>query len=168
MQLIGDIEQLRQQVFNDIKHSLASIQELAAQPHPTLESGIRILERLRAECYEDLNQIQHEFLALQAAEHLLKLNASVELSWNPRQTGTADEPDIRGMSMEAIIFSAEVTASPRPSGAIDVRMRDTLQKLSTFPGEKFYFVRTAEMSKRASSKIAKAGWSINVVLMPLS
>ena len=61
-----------------------------------------------------------------------------------------------------VLLSAEITASERPIGAIDVHMRDTLTKLSTMPGRKLYFVRTDAMQMRAKTKVSGAGHSIEV------
>jgi hypothetical protein len=60
------------------------------------------------------------------------------------------------------LLSAEVTASERPVGTIDTRIRDTLAKLGNMPGRRFYFVRTASMEQRATTKIEKGGFAIEV------
>jgi hypothetical protein len=39
-------------------------------------------------------------------------------------------------------------------------MKNTLAKLSEFDGDKYYFVRTDEMLKRAQKYIKDGGWSI--------
>jgi hypothetical protein len=64
-------------------------------------------------------------------------------------------------------LSAEATTSFEPKGFIDTRMAETLKKLSTFPGSKFYFVMSEEMRKRAESKISKADYAIAVVVVGL-
>jgi hypothetical protein len=61
-----------------------------------------------------------------------------------------------------IVLSAEVTTSERPVGIIDTRIRDTLAKLSTMPGRRFYFVRTDTMGQRAMTKVEKGGFPIEV------
>jgi hypothetical protein len=127
---------------------------------------VSILDRLRKETYEDLNQIQHEHLILRAAEWLLSEKlcppATVWL-WNPRQTGDHQEPDLRGIHNTKIVVSGEITTSESPNGVIDTRMRQTLSKLSAMAGVKYYFVRTEPMRKRARTKIAKNAWLIQVV-----
>ncbi len=114
-----------------------------------------------------MNQLQHEALLLEAAaeiEHGLQ-DADIEWTWNPRQKGGRDEPDLQGRADGNIVISAEATASPIPKGYIDSRIRDTLKKLSAFPGKRFYCVRTPQMQQRAETKIVKAGYDIEVLLL---
>ena len=85
--------------------------------------------------------------------------------WNPRQTGAADEPDLRGSIGSETVVSAEITTSGRPIGAIDKRMATTLGNLSNMSGRKFYFVRTENMRRRAQTKVDKAGYDIEVRLI---
>ncbi len=35
------------------------------------------------------------------------------------------------------------------------------------PGDRYYFVRTESMRKRAATKVSKAGWAIKVVLIEI-
>jgi hypothetical protein len=86
--------------------------------------------------------------------------------WNPRQTGSKEEPDLAAEQQGIRLISAEVTASRNPIGIIDKRMTQTLQKLNKMPGKKrFYFVRSESMSKRAQSKVVNNNLDINVVLL---
>lgn len=140
--------------------------QLSLQPCTTAEAGIRILDRLRKETYEDLNQIQHEHLIVRAAEWLLakqKCPPETLWLWNPRQTGDHSEPDLRGSNAGAVVLSAEITTSENPVGTIDSRMQKTLAKLAAMEGARYYFVRTETMRQRASTKVAKGGWQIEVV-----
>jgi hypothetical protein len=89
---------------------------------------------------------------------------AVEWFWNPRQTGDATEPDLRGVLYGKIAISAEVTCSERPAGVIDTRMATTLGKLDAMPGRKFYFVRTEEMAQRGRTKVRKRRYDIEVRL----
>lgn len=50
-------------------------------------------------------------------------------------------------------------------GMLDARMRDTLRKLNEMEGDKYYFVRTKEMEKRANTKVTKNKWDIKVVII---
>jgi hypothetical protein len=166
MELLGTFEQAKQKVLADVQRFVATIRELAALPFTTCEAGVGILDRVRRETYEDLNQIQHEHLILCAAEWLLAqaiCEPSTQWSWNPRQTGNHQEPDLRGMDGNTIVVSAEITTSERPVGVIDTRMHKTLRKLAAMEGSKFYFVRTQAMERRARTKVEKAGWEIRVV-----
>jgi hypothetical protein len=112
-----------------------------------------------------LNQIQHEFLLLQGLAWLSKngFESEIDWDWNPRQTGGGNEPDLRGSVNGKILVSAEASTSEKPQGILDTRMRKTLEKLSRMDGQRFYFVSSDEMMKRAETKILKANWSIKVV-----
>lgn len=163
---MGTFDKAHNKVLTDIRRCLLRIQAISAMPFETAEAGVGILQQLRGETYEDLNQIQHEHLIVRAAEWLIaegKCPASTEWFWNPRQTGDHEEPDLRGVQSNAILVSAEITTSHTPVGVIDSRIRRTLAKLSQTEGAKYYFVRTEAMQKRANTKIAKAGWPITVV-----
>jgi hypothetical protein len=157
-------------VSADIRSTLALIREASAGPDPdSTAAGIDLLRRLRQQVYENLNQIQHEYLILQAAacirrEHLVEVEGH-QWFWNPRQTGKGTEPDLSVFLGTEQVISTEVTASEDPQGAIDKRMAQTLEKLSQMAGHKFYFVRTQRMRQRAITKVGKAGWQIDVVLL---
>jgi hypothetical protein len=169
MERLGTFADARIKVLADVERLLSTVQRVAATPIAEVEAGIAVLKELRAETYEDLNQIQHEFMIVRAAEWLVTQNrvpSETLWSWNPRQTGLADEPDLRGEHNGAIILSAEITTSTEPKGLIDSRMRTTLEKLSNMDGERFYFTASEAMCQRARTKIRKAGWQIQTVHLP--
>src|SRR3989304_2476173 len=158
MESLGTFIEAHQKILSDVQRFLATVNNLSSKPCETAEAGIGILDRLRRETYEDLNQIQHEHLIVRAAEWLLeKRNCPLETVWywNPRQTGDHTEPDLRGIYSGAILVSAEITTSEKPVGTIDSRMKKILTKLAAMQGEKFYFVRTSEMRQRAATTITK-------------
>ena len=166
MNQLGTFMDARRKVLADIQNFLATVRGISATPVETAEAGIAMLIKLRQETYEDLNQIQHEHMIVSAAEWLVtKSRCPVDTvwAWNPRQTGNDSEPDLRGEHMGVVIVSAEITTSESPIGTIDTRMRDTLKKLSSMKGERFYFARTESMCQRAQTKAMKAGWRIEVV-----
>lgn len=166
MNPIGTFDEAHRKVLADIRRCLLRIQALSALPFETDEEGVGILQQLRGETYEDLNQVQHEHLIVRAAEWLIaegKCPADTEWSWNPRQTGDHEEPDLRGTQGASILISAEITTSQNPVGEIDLRMRKTLAKLAKTEGTKYYFVRTEAMAQRANTKVSRAGWPITVV-----
>jgi hypothetical protein len=170
MERLGTFTDASAKVLADVRRCLTTIQGLSALPFETPEAGVAILQRLRSETYEDLNQIQHEHLIVRAALWLIAGNIcplTTEWFWNPRQTGDDQEPDLQGLDQGAVIVSAEITTSAKPDGVIDTRMRNTLRKLSATPGAKYYFVRTESMRNRAFTKVDRAGWTIQVVLLPL-
>ena len=155
-------------VLADIRAVLHPIRATALHEPVSVHEGIALLLALRQEIYEDLNQIQHEYLILRGAEWL-RANGHPEPQkrwfWNPRQTGDETEPDLAVFLNGQQIVSGEVTASENPNGSIDTRMADTLRKLSTMPGQKLYFVRTETMRQRAATKVGKTHSLIQVVLL---
>jgi hypothetical protein len=165
MERIVDLNTAETQVFQRVRELIAASRVIVAEEPPNLKSGIETLKELRRAIYENLNQIQHEGMILRAArllENSELTGRDVEWYWNPRQTGTADEPDLRGLVSDRIVVSAEITASESPRGIIDQRMGTTLKKLSKLPGKAFYFVCTDSMEKRARTKIGQAGYQIEV------
>jgi hypothetical protein len=171
MELLGTFDAAHAKVLQDAQRCLEAIQRHASRPFNTAAQGVQILRDLRRESYEELNQIQHEHLIIHGAEWLVRhkrCNASAQWHWNPRQTGDATEPDLRGVVDGKVVVSAEVTASQNPVGVIDTRMHKTLAKLAHSAGERFYFVSTPSMLRRAQTKVRKNGWPIEVVLLDAS
>ena len=165
MEALTDPEQAEANVLADIRGFLSDLRGLTADSR-SLENGTERLRKIRSAVYENLNQIQHEYLVLQGLKWLRNngySEAHLKWFWNPRQTGDATEPDLRATHDGRIVLSAEATTSEKPEGVIDSRMRDTLAKLSKMPGRRFYFVRTQAMAQRATTKVAKNSWRIEVV-----
>lgn len=169
MNYLGTFADARVKVLADVQRFLRTVQRVVATPISDVESGIAVLKQVRGETYEDLNQIQHEFMIVCAAEWLVtqkRCPTDTLWSWNPRQTGPADEPDLRGEHGGIVVSSAEITTSVSPRGLIDSRMQSTLRKLSTMAGERFYFTASPSMCRRAQTKILKGGWQIEAVHLP--
>ena len=170
MEPLGTIEEAEEKVLSDVHRCLSRIKQLAVQPFETAGSGVSILRRIRSETYEDLNQIQHEYFVLRAAQWLLTNRVCEQGTmwwWNPRQTGTSREPDLQGRRHNGdVVLAAEITTSESSEGKIDTRMRITLTKLSEMEGARYYFVCTDSMRQRANTKVARAGWPITVVMIP--
>ncbi len=166
MEEIGSLVTAEDRLLAELKDVFSHIR-VAGQTEPAnLELSREILRSLRHLVYEDMNQILHEALILRTAKLLqLDLYSGVAVTWfwNPRQTGTKDEPDLRGLTQDKVIVSAEITTSSSPRGVIDGRMAKTLQKLSTMPGDKYYVVATEAMELRAKSKLSNLGYQINVL-----
>ena len=157
-------------VLNDIRNLLLSLPSASQRAPISIYEGISLVLNLRQEIYENLNQIIHEYMILRAAEWLRSHGHQEPQNrwyWNPRQTGDKTEPDLAVFKDEQQIASAEITTSEKPMGSIDTRMSDTLRKLSQMPGQKFFFVRTDVMYKRAATKVREASFAIKVVLLPL-
>jgi hypothetical protein len=165
------IGEAKSKILDDIQNCLSLVRTISSHSITKVEEGVLLLQQLREETYEDLNQIQHELLIVSAADWLINRGVYPEhmsWEWNPRQTGDNTEPDLRGHVGRNILLSAEATTSARPVGTIDKRMRCTLEKLAMMPGEKYYFVRTTEMAQRARAKISKGRWPIDVVELNLA
>jgi hypothetical protein len=165
MQRLTDPAEAEAKVLADIRGFLADLRDLTAEAR-SVDEGTDRLRRIRNTVYENLNQIQHEHLVLQGLRWLRDndySDAGLNWFWNPRQTGDATEPDLRATDDARIILSAEATTSEKPEGVIDSRMRETLAKLNTMPGNRFYFVRTAAMARRATTKVLKNSWDIRIV-----
>lgn len=145
---------------------LDNIRRLVEATPNNVEEALEQLRIVRQDAYEDLNQVQHEYLIVRGARWLIEHDvvcANVSWSWNPRQTGHANEPDLAATLNGETLASAEATTSPEPKGKIDERMATTLRSLSAMPGERFYFVKSESMRRRAATKIEKAGWDIRAV-----
>lgn len=165
MQKVGSLVDAEEELLREIKELLARARAVVPEEVRSFQSGIDVLGSLRDLVYEALNQIQHAALLLEAARWL-RTNVlggkEPEWHWNPRQTGGIDEPDLRcDHDLGRIV--AEATTSARAEGSIDVRMASTLSKLNKMKGDRFYFVRTGHMKRRAETKIKKGGWQIQVV-----
>jgi hypothetical protein len=168
MKPLGSIESASDGVLKDARKLLERLHGHAVHEPITVAEAIKSLKYIRQEIYESLNQIQHEYLTIQAAKWL-QINDPILVGaswlWNPRQTGGYNEPDLAVVRQEVCLISAEVTTSRDPVGLIDSRMRDTLVKLSQMQGKKFYFVPTEKMKRRAQTKVSKSGWDINIVVI---
>jgi hypothetical protein len=166
MQNIKDITAAELTLFNQLKE-VFSYFRLASQPQvEDLDKSLEILKRLRHLVYEDMNQLLHEALILKTARLIQNEyypNIEIKWLWNPRQTGSKNEPDLQGLYQDKVIISAEMTTSLSPKGTIDSRMTQTLEKLSNMHGKKYYVVITKEMEQRAKSKVNRLGYEINVL-----
>ncbi|MDI6903849.1 MAG: hypothetical protein QMC77_08980 [Methanocellales archaeon] len=165
MEKIDDLTLMEEEVFKKVKMLILNIKKAIEDETLDLTVGIDILEVLRKDIYEDLNQIQHEAMILQAAQSINSndfYGDNIDWYWNPRQTGLAEEPDLRGKIAGKIVVSAEITTSENPVGTIDTRMASTLKNLDKMPGKKIYFVRTETMEKRAKTKVSKCGYQIEI------
>jgi len=168
MERMPAFENARNKILGDVYELFGRIKPVARiTTKPTnFKWCLEVLQSLRSLIAEDLNQIQHEALLLQAAEHIEGTLSfkGVEWYWNPRQTGNKEEPDLEGKIGSETVVSAEVTTAEKPVGATDKRIKYTLEKLSKMPGRKFYVVRTIDMEKRARTKADNLGLKIGVII----
>jgi hypothetical protein len=168
MDKISDIQKAEEKVLSDMNKFIENIRRNTIDDIPSLGEGLARLRNIRASVYENLNQIQHEYLILQGLSWL-SINgfgqSELHWYWNPRQTGNSSEPDLKAVTNGKIVVSAEATTSEKPQGIIDSRMRDTLSKLNQMEGNKYYFVRTKEMEQRAKTKVTKNKWDVKVVII---
>jgi hypothetical protein len=87
----------RENVMADIGALISQLRLLTSAEPRSVKDGIATLRQVRRQSYEDLNQVQHESLIVEAADwlqarHPIPLSAT--WYWNPRQTGDASEPDL--------------------------------------------------------------------------
>jgi hypothetical protein len=165
LEQIEDSAEAEAKVLRDMQEIVVKFRRLSAQDVKDISGGVEQLREIRSSIYEDLNQIQHEYLLLRGLGWLLAngFDKVEKWEWNPRQTGSRNEPDLRGSANGEILISVEASTSEYPRGKVDSRMTETLEKLSKMEGQKFYFVSTVEMERRAETKTRKANWSIGVV-----
>jgi len=165
MDKIESLGKAEAKILGDMQEIVSTIRGLSAHDVKDAQHGVLLLREIRLSVYENLNQIQHEYLILRGLRWLCDngFESHIEWEWNPRQTGDADEPDLRGIRDGRILISAEATASENPIGTVDARMSQTLEKLNTMQGQRFYFVSTDRMAQRARTKANKRNWSIKVV-----
>ncbi|ESX97317.1 hypothetical protein [Mesorhizobium sp. LNJC403B00] len=166
MPVINDLGQLRADLERRASTFAARARELFSGDIGNLDQQMKLLQQFRSQSYELLNQLQHEFLIIRALDWLKERPAYGRVTrwtWHPTSTGTATEPDLLGCRGEVALISAEITTWANPDGVIDQRMRRTLCKLANMPGERFYFVSSATMAARATTKVGKANYPITVV-----
>ena len=115
MERIDNIEQAKVKVLTDMNAFLSSIRGVSDENVSDLGVGLSKLRSIRSSMYENLNQIQHEYLILQGLIWL-RSNDHVPLGtqwyWNPRQTGDSTEPDLRGTSKGQVVISISLPLSP--------------------------------------------------------
>ena len=159
-----DIKKAKSVLENKISDQLSGLKNILNSPGNSLTEKIELLRSVRSAVYEDLNQFQHENLIIKVATELQQDFRKVDQwKWHPNQTGGKSEADLQGYMNGKIILSAEITTSLRPIGAIDKRMRTTLEKLDELEGNKFYIVQTEAMAQRARSKINNFNFDITVL-----
>lgn len=96
MERISNLTQAQEKVFEDMCELMEVLRDLSADIS-SLNDGIQRLQAIRAKLYENLNQIQHEYLIIQGIQWLQARGYTgdgVEWYWNPRQTGDSREPDL--------------------------------------------------------------------------
>src|SRR5438093_1082265 len=96
MERLSNIQQAEAKVLADVREFLRAVRGLSENTE-SLQEGADRLRQIRRAVYENLNQIQHEYLILQGLNWLQDNGyggVNVEWYWNPRQTGDANEPDL--------------------------------------------------------------------------
>lgn len=159
MARLDDLSSRKTDIFNEIKRLISKTEGAIRDRPSNLTEGIDIVERLRRDIYEDLNQIPHKAMIVRAANLLSSTDYRgkvIEWYWNPKQTGSKKEPDLRGKIAGKTAINAEITTSEKPDGG-DKKIAYTLRKLDGFSKKcrKIYFVRTETMKQRAETKKAR-------------
>jgi len=156
-----DIVKEKQQLVHELKDWFTRTKDHLNFIPEDLTSQINLLNTIRKDIYEDLNQLQHKALIIRAAEMLQIEFPSIDnWTWFPKQTSHPNYADLTGYVNQAIFLNAEATTSNKPQGLIDKRMFKTLIELNQKEGLKFYFVQSDAMLNRAVSKIANNNFSI--------
>ncbi len=166
MKELTDCAQEEVHILERLKACLDKARAAVSSDTPDIKSGIAALNLLRTNCAEDINQLQHAAGILAAAKYLYDQQPDADILkwyWHPYQTGGINEPDLRIVRGADIAISAEVTTATKPEGATAKRMQHTLDKLQKMQGDRFYFVFSEQMRKRATSKVKRAGHDITVV-----
>ncbi len=117
MKTLGDLSAAQNSVLEHARTLLETIRRCAANEPETVAEAIGMLAEIRVEAYEDLNQLQHEYLILCSATWLVDTQvvpSSVSWQWNPHQTGDKTEPDLAAESDQKRLVSAEITTLGRP------------------------------------------------------
>jgi len=169
---LGNVTNALKDVRKRLARFLKAARRITARKPKTIADSIAILRELRRETYEDLNQLQHEYMVLEAIEWLIKnKRCPAETEWwcHLQQTSGHGEPDLCGIHEGRSIILAEVSASENPDGVIDQRIRKALDSLHQMPNfsKKFYFVRTISMKRRADTKVGKKKCNIKVVQLDI-
>ncbi|MFN0082292.1 MAG: hypothetical protein ACKVOM_07200 [Ferruginibacter sp.] len=162
-QTVLDIEKERTILINEMSNWFDKIKSHTENVPLDLNSQIKLLETIRKDLYENINQIQHSALIIKAAEELKIKYPSVDSwTWHPKQTSHPDFADLTGYVKNEVFINVEVTTSLKPVGTIDQRMISTLTKLNSKSGFKFYYVLTKEMALRAKTKIKNNNFDIEI------
>jgi hypothetical protein len=166
MERITDIGHMMGKVLSDMNNFISTIRKFVGEEVSSLTDGLTVLRNVCSSVYEDLNQIQHEYLILQGFLWLSENGFNqpeIIWYWNPRQTGNIEEPDLRATLNGKIVVSAEVTTLEISQDLIDSKMNHTLLKLNEMEGTRYYFIRTTSMENRARTKITGGRLRIEVV-----
>jgi hypothetical protein len=161
MQLI--IEKAEKELENKIDNLLVGLIEFKVKKDDALLEKVNILNKIRLNFYENINQFQHENLLIETAK---RLQSDYEIDiwkWHPNQTSKKDEVDLMGFKNEKLVVCAEVTTSNNPDGRIDTIMRNTLEGLQKINADRFYVVTTEKMYNRAINKAKNRGLNINIL-----
>ncbi len=149
-----------------IKMFFDNIKNIAEYKTNDIQSNLITIYELRTKIYEELNQLQHAYLIILAAEELKKEHKEINIwFWHPEQTSSLGYTDLTGFCNDKVILRAEVTTSAKPQGSIDTRMYNVLEKLNDYPGLKYYYVVTKEMKQRAEIKKRKHNYNVEIRLI---
>jgi len=163
------------QIHDEVHELLPKIEVIAREVKATKRQARRmqaealLLARIRTLAGELINQNLHHYAVTLAVGYLRKKHKGIRIyrkDVHARQTGGADDPDIRGHIDGQPDVCAEVTAHLKPQGYVDTRIRDTLLKLKRIQNcQRYYFITTSVMRQRADTKLRKMKCRIKVVLL---
>jgi hypothetical protein len=161
------IETAKKEFEEKLKAKLQGLANLIAVNCINLADQINLINQIRTNIYEDLNQFQHAFLLIKSAEYFkIKFPEIDKWEWHPFQTSGDLEPDLRGYCKDKILVNVEATTAQNPRGKIDTGMKKTLFKLNKhIQGDNYYVIQTEKMLERAKSKIKNNNLNIQTLLL---
>lgn len=161
------IETAKKEFEENLKAKLESLANLIVVKCTNLEDQIKLINQIRKEIYEDLNQFQHAYLLIKSAEYFkTKFPEIDKWEWHPFQTSGDLEPDLRGYCMDKVLINVEATTAQNPKGKIDTGMKKTLFKLNQhIQGDNYYVIQTDKMLERAKSKIKNNNLNIRTLVL---
>ena len=161
------IETAKKEFEEKLKAKLESLANLIAVKCTNLADQINLINQIRTEIYEDLNQFQHAYLLIKSAEYFKTEFPEIDKwEWHPFQTSGDLEPDLRGYYMDKVLINVEATTAQNPKGKIDTGMKKTLFKLNQhIQGDNYYVIQTDKMLERAKSKIKNNNLNIRTLVL---
>jgi hypothetical protein len=122
-----------------------------------LVSGASQISLLRTGIYENINQLLHEVLVLEAQRRLEQEERYSNLTWywHPRQTSGPFETDLMGWKDLDLMVVVEANTSAKHTGVIRGRVRKALENLAAVQhaADRYFFCTSAACAAAAERRI---------------
>jgi len=116
MRKIGDFDSERNKLLKEARKLISEVQGVVGvEKIDNLKKAVDTLWELRRVCYENLNQIQHDVMILQAAKWIeanYYREKNIEWCWNPRQTGSSRGAHKKKKTLIYVVRSQEKLRYP--------------------------------------------------------